>query len=442
VSQVDVKLEDISSVKKKISFEIPWDEVKAELDSVYREVGKKAKIKGFRPGKVPRKVLENYFREEAESETINNLINKYYWQTLDEKEITALSRPEINQEDLKENSSFIFSASFETEPEFEPQGYQEMDLHREKIIVTENDIKKKIDELRNMFATMEEISDERPVKKGDFVMIDFQGTFQGEQPDGMKAENFFLEIGSQKFIPGFEEQITGMKKDETRQIKVTFPEDYHEKKYASQEVIFDVALKNIKEKKLPNFDESFIKNFEKYDSLEDLKNEINKALEEEAARNSEANLQNNITESLLEKNEFEAPPSLVERQIFYMMADMQRRMVAGGMDEKSASELCFNMHDQFKEEAEKQVKSFLILKKIAEKQSITVGDTEADEHIRELTAKYGKDYELIKKAYENEDRIENLKTELRQKKVFDFIVQSANIKETEKQGLAAAEVKK
>jgi len=441
VSQMTIKMEELSPVKKKISFEVPWEEVKTELDSVYREVGKQAKIKGFRQGKVPRKVLETHFKEHAHTETMNNIINKYYWQALEENKIIALSRPEITQDGLKENSVFSFSASFEIEPEFEPRGYTAMELEKEEILVTSSDMEKKISEIRQMFATMEEVTDDRKVQQGDFVVIDFAGICEGESSAELKAENYFLEIGSKKFVPGFEEQLIDMTKGETKTIKVTYPEDYREKKYAGKNVLFDVTVKNLKEKRMPALDENFIKNFEKYNSLEDLKSDIRKSLEEEAARLTETNLQNKITEKLLQVNEFDVPSSLVERQIFYMMADMVRRMTSAGMDEKSATELCLNMRDNFKDEATKEVKAFLLFKKIAEKEKIIVETADADEHIRQLAARYGKDYELIKKGYENEEKMENLKLDLTQKKVFDFIVQSANIKTIEKEGIYGVEVK-
>jgi len=292
-----------------------------------------------------------------------------------------------------------------------------------------------------MFATMEEVTDDRKVQQGDFVVIDFAGICEGESSTELKAENYFLEIGSKRFVPGFEEQLIDMTKGETKTIKVTYPEDYREKKYAGKDVLFDVTVKSLKEKRMPALDENFIKNFEKYNSLEDLKNDLRKSLEEEAARLTETNLQNKIMEKLLQVNEFDVPASLVERQIFYMMSDMVRRMTSAGMDEKSATELCLNMRDNFKDEATKEVKAFLLFKKIAEKEKIIVETADADEHIRQLAVKYGKDYELIKKGYENEEKMENLKLDLAQKKVFDFIVQSANIKTVEKQGIYGVEVK-
>jgi trigger factor len=203
-----------------------------------------------------------------------------------------------------------------------------------------------------------------------------------------------------------------------------------------KDVIFTVTIKDIKEKKLPEIDENFIKNFDKYNSLDELKNDARKALEQDCERITETNLQNKIMEIILKENDFEAPPSLVEKQIFHMMADTQKRMTSAGMDETSAMELSFKMHDKFKEEAEKIVKSFLLLKKIAQKEEIGVEEADLDKHIKELSEKYGRDYEQIRTAFEKEERKDNLRTELIQKKTFDFIEQKANIKIIEKIGMA------
>ena len=436
MSEVAIKMEEISLVKKKLSFEIPWSEVKEELDAVYRNVGKKAKIKGFRPGKIPRKILESHFKDHAEEETITNIVNKYYWQTLEDKGIMALSRPDITQDGFKENTNFTFTVSFETEPDFEPKGYDGIELEKEKIQITESDLENRLKEIRQMFATMEEVKDNRPATMGDYVTIDFAGSLDGESHQELKADNHLLELGSKGFIPGFEEQLVGMKNSETKAINVKFPEDYHEKKFAGKDVIFTVTIKDIKEKKLPEIDENFIKNFDKYNSLDELKNDARQTLEQDCQRLTENNLQNKIMEIILKENNFEVPPSLIEKQIFYMMADTQKRMTSAGMDENSAMELSFKMHDKFKEEAEKVVKSFLLLKKIAEKEAIQVEEADLDQHIRELAAKHGRDYEQIRDAFEKEERKDNLKTELIQKKVFDFIEQKANIKVVEKIGIA------
>ena len=435
MSEVAIKMEEISLVKKKLSFEIPWNEVKEELDTVYRDLGKKAKIKGFRPGKVPRKVLESHFKDHAEEETITNIINKFYWQALEDKGIMALSRPDIKQDGFKDNTNFSFSASFETEPDFEPKGYDGIELEKEKIQITESDLENRLKEIRQMFATMEEIKDNRAAIMGDYVTLDFAGSLDGVSHQELKADNYPLELGSQRFIPGFEEQLVGMKNSETKAINVKFPEDYQEKKFAGKDVIFTVTIKDIKEKKLPEVDDNFIKNFDKYNSLDELKNDARKSLEQDCQRLTETNLQNKIMENILKENDFEVPPSLIEKQIFYMMADTQKRMTSAGMDENSAMELSFKMHDKFKEEAEKVVKSFLLLKKIAQKEAIEVEEADLDKHIRGLAEKHRRDYGQIRTAFEKEDRKDSLRTELIHKKVFDFIEQKANIKIVEKIGI-------
>ncbi|KQC07086.1 MAG: hypothetical protein APR62_06990 [Smithella sp. SDB] len=432
MSQVVVKLEELSSVKKKLSLEIPWDEVKNELDAVYHDVGRKARLKGFRPGKIPRKVLETYFKDQAEGETTTNIVNKYYWQTLEEKGIVPISQPEITQEGIKENTNFTFSASFETEAEFEPKNYRGLDLEKEEVKVTDDDVQKRIDEIRHMFATMEEVKEDRGSVQGDFVVMDFEGTLNGEAYNELKAENYFLEIGSGRFVPGFEDQLIGIKREGKKEIKVTFPADYHESKFAGQEVVFNVIVKSIREKKLPENDENLIKNFEKYNTFEDFKNDVRASLEEKNKQTAEVNLQNSITEKLIKDNDFEVPPSLVERQIYYMMADTQRRMISAGIDGDQAMEFSLKMHDKLKDDAEKIVKSFLLLRKIAEKESFTVEETDIEEYLQYLAVQHKRDYESLKKMYEEEEKKDNLKMEIMQKKVFDFIEQNANIKTVEK----------
>ncbi len=439
MSELTIKVEDISQVKKKISFEIPWASVKEELDSVYRDISKKAKIKGFRPGKVPRKVLENFFKADAEGETITNIVNKYYWPALDDRGIVTLSRPEIEQNGLKEDSDFSFCASFETEPDIEPQGYKGMDLEKTNILVSESDMEKRLQEIRKMFATMQDVTEDRSAIMGDFVTIDFAGTLDGVSLPELKSDNHLLELGSQRFIPGYEEQIVGMKNGDTKDVKVTFPADYHEAKMAGKEVTFEVTLKGLKEQKLPEIDENFIKNFDKYNTLDDLKNDVRKSLEEQCKRQSDSQMQDKIIEAVLQANEFEAPPSLVERQIYYMINDTQKRMRQAGMDEKNAMELSIRMHDQFKKDAEKTVKSFLLLKKIGVKEAIDATDDDIDNHIKELALIHHTEYDVVKGAYDDEERMNNLKSELINKKVFDFIEREANIKVVEKVGIGEVE---
>ncbi len=424
---IDVKIENVSPVKKKLLFDIAWLEVRNELDTVYREVGKNAKIKGFRQGKVPRKVLESMYKAYAEEETITNLVNKYYWETLKEKNIVAVAQPVIDQKGIEEEKNFTFTATVEVEPLIEPKGYTGLELEREEYEVNDSDAEKRLNEVRDMFSTMEEVEADRGLEEGDFAVIDFQGDLNGKPLKEMKADNYLLEIGSNSFVPGFEERLTGMKKGQHELISIKMPDDYHAKDLAGKEVEFSVTLKNIKEKKLPEIDEKFIENFDKYETLDDLKKDIRKTLEEENIARSDSTIKNHIIEKLLEINEFEVPQAFVNRQVAYMVSDLQRRMTMRGVKKQDTSELYNKFYDLYKEEALKIVRTILLMKGIADKEAISVSDREIEERIKEIADKRAQSYDSLRKSLEEGDMIEDIKNEILNKKVFSFIEEKAKI---------------
>ncbi len=426
-NMIPVKVEDISPIKKKLLFDISWSEVKKELDSVYKDVGKKAKVKGFRQGKIPRNILESMYKEYAQEETITKLVNKYYWDALKDNNIVAVGQPDIEQKGLDEERNFTFTATVEVEPAIEPKGYVGLDLVKEEHDVIDADVEKRLQEVRDMFATMEEVEAERGIGEGDFAVIDFEGTLDGNNLKEMKADNYLLEMGSKTFIPGFEEQLTGMKKGQTKEIKINMPDDYHASHLAGKEVVFSVALKNIKEKKLPNVDEKFIKNFDKYETLDDLKKDILKTLEEENRARSTTTLKNLIIDKLLEANEFEVPPTFVNRQVSFMIADMQRRMTMRGMKQQEPSELYTRFYDLYKDDALKVVKTILLIKSIADQESVSVSDNEIDEKIKEIAEQRAQSYESLKKSLVEGNMIEDIKSEILNTKVFRLIENKANI---------------
>lgn len=420
-----VKIEDISTVKKKLSFDIPWADVKTELDTVYRKVGRSAKVKGFRPGKIPRAILEKFYREQAEGETVSNLVNRYYWEALQEKDIPSVTRPQIEQTGIEQEKVFTFSATIEVEPTIEPKEYLGLELIREDPVVTEEDLEARLQEIRQMFATMEDLNEDRGVVAGDFVTLDFAGSVAGESYKELTSENYLLEIGSTTFVPGFEDQLIGMKKEETRSVIVKFPENYNVAHLAGKNVDFKVHIQGIRVKKLPEIDADFVKNFERYESLGALKADVHKNLEEEKRRKIAEEFDRSIGEKLLMKNEFEVPESYVERQIYYMMSDTQRRMVSSGMDPKKAAEFSFKLHDQFRDEATRIIKTGLLMTNIARKESLTVDDDEVEREIREIASQRAQDYESFKKALEKDDLIENIKSEILKRKTYEFLAAKA-----------------
>ena len=425
---VAVTVEDISPVKKKISFDIPWVDVSRELDTVYTQVGKKARIKGFRPGKVPRRILESFYKEHAEEETISNLVNKHYWDAVKEHDIAAVTQPDIDQKGIEANKNFAFSATVEVEPKIEPKDYIGLSVDKEEKTVTDADVEARLLQIREMFGTLEDAMDDRGLVEGDFATFDFEGVCEGQALKELKAEGYFLEIGSKMFVPGFEDQMVGMKKGERREFVVTFPADYQSEAVAGKDVTFTVDLKGIRSKKLPELNDDFIKNFEKkYETLADFTADVKKSLEEQNATASKSALREKIIEAILAANEFEVPPSFVERQIYMMMADAQRRFMARGMEKEAAMRLSLKHRDQFKGDAEKVVKSLLLIKGIASKEGLKVEEGELDDKVKAMAEERQQAFEAVKGQLEKDDMLESIRLDLIHEKTMAFLESKAKI---------------
>jgi trigger factor len=423
-----IKVEEVSPIKKKISFEIPWEEVKKELDTAYRTVGKKAKIKGFRPGKTPRHILETYYREDAEGEAVSNLVQRSFEEAIQANNLMPVARPQIEQNGIQADQSFTYSATVEVEPVIEPQGYTGLELQKEDTAVTDRDVDVRLEELRNMYSSLKDVEAGRAVQEGDFLLIDFEGKLDGETRKELTETGFRIEVGSKRLVPGFEDALVGLKQGESKEFTVRFPEDYHVKEFAGKDITFHVTVKDIKVQVLPDLDENFVKNFDKYDSMEALRTDLRKSLEEEKSARAKASLQKAINEKLLEKNPFEVPEAYVERQIFNMMVEYQRRMVMNGMDPDNAAKVAANLHDQFRDEAARMVRTGILLQRIAETESLAVDDKEVDDRIRETASRYGRDFESMKLSYEKDNMIDRLRDQLLEEKTLDFIESRANIK--------------
>jgi trigger factor len=423
-----IKVEEISPVKKKISFEIPWEEVKKELDTAYRTVGKKARIKGFRPGKTPRHILETYYREDAEGEAVSSLVQRSFEEAIQANNLMPVARPQIEQNGIQADQSFTYSATVEVEPVIEPQGYKGLDLQKEDAAVTDRDVDVRLEELRNMYSSLVDVEAGRSVQEGDFLLIDFEGKLGGETRKDLTETGFRIEVGSKRLVPGFEDALIGLKQGESKEFTVKFPNDYQVKEFAGNDIAFNVTVQDVKVKVLPELDENFVKNFNKYDNLEALKIDLRKSLEEEKIARVKANLQKAINEQLLEKNPFDVPEAYVERQIFNMMVEYQRRMVMNGMDPDNAAKVAANLHDQFRDEAARMVRTGILLQRIAEMEALAVDEKEIDDRIRETASRYGRDFETMKVSYEKDNLIDRLKDQLLEEKTLDFIESRANIK--------------
>ncbi|HQA82777.1 MAG TPA: trigger factor [Syntrophales bacterium] len=427
------KFEDVSQIKKKLYFDVPWLEVEKELEKAYDHLRKTAKIKGFRQGKVPRNILETYFKDNAESDAASNIIAKHYQEEMDDRKLRPAGYPNVDHQGLKKDETFSFNVTVEIEPVFEPKDYIGLELEKADPEVTEDAINKKIDKLRHFYSYMEDVSEDRGVEKGDFTSIRFEGKLDGESIKEMTSDNYFLEVGSGQFIEAFEENLMGMRREETRTFTMVFPQDYHVENIAGKEVEFTVTLKDHKIRKLPELDENFVKNFDRFNSLEELRADLTKELAVELENKSKSDLREVMMDRLIANNELEVPSIMLQHQLDQMVFEAARRWTANGIPNDKAKEMAENMRDHMKGDAERIVKAGMILKAIAEKENIAVEESEIEERIRGLAGYYAQDYEKIRKQIEDSHMMEGMENELLTKKVIEFIEGKAVITTVKKE---------
>jgi trigger factor len=433
VAESCIKFEDLSQIKKKLSFTLPWGEVEAELDKVYDDQKRKVKLKGFRQGKVPRKILETYFKDNAEVSAAANLIEKHYREELDQRKLKPAGYPAIDHKGFSQGENFDFTITVEIEPEFDPQGYVGLELEKADPQVTEEVINKKLEKIRHMYSTLEDVTEDRGLQKGDFTSIEFEGRLDGEEVNELKSDNYFLEIGSGQFLEDFEENMMGMKKGETKNFPFSFPADYHIDTIAGKNVDFTVTLKDHKFRVVPELNEDFVKNFKRFNTLAELREDLVKELAVQMERKSESNLKEDMVNRLLENNDIEVPAAMKENQLEQMTYEAVRHWMGSGFPQERAKAMAESMRDKMAQDAERVVKAGMILRAIAAKENLSITEEEKEAKFRSLAEYYGTEYESLKKHYNTADMMEGMERELLTKKVIDFITEKAIITTVQKE---------
>lgn len=422
-----VSVEDISSIKKKVTIEIPEEVVAKEIDSFYKELGRKAKIKGFRPGKVPRSILERYFKDYVKGEVVQKLIQETYPDALTETNLQPVSNPVIDPGELEVGNSFQYSATIEIKPEVKLEGYVGLNIQGKKEEVKEEELEERLRTLQNLHASLKTVSEGRPAQKGDYLIIDYEAREAGKPLEEGKALDTTIEVGSGRFIPQVEEQLIGLQLGEEREIEVAFPEDYGYKKWAGKKISFHVKIKEIKEKILPPLDDEFAKDLGDYSSLDELKSKLREEIGKEKELVFQQQLKNQILDQLLEATSFEVPDSLVEAQTQALVSDTKLRLARQGMALQDIGVTEEKLQEEYRTTAMKQVRTFLILEKIASQEGISVTDEETEERIREISEKVHQKFDVLKRYYEKNGLIPEVKAGILNDKTLNFLIQKANI---------------
>lgn len=400
----------IDGKKVKIVLTVEKEEWNKELELAYEKTKAKYKVQGFRPGKAPRKVIEQaYGKYVFMDEALNNGFFKYYNEVLDkEKEIQVVGEPKVDVKKIDDNG-FILEIEQDLKPEVKLGEYKALGLEKPVVKVTAAEVTKELKAMQEKSARIVEV--DRKVKNGDTVVMDFSGSLNGVKFDGGTAKDFELEIGSGQFIPGFEDQMIGMKKGETKNLTVTFPENYHSKDLAGKESVFEVTVHVIREKQLPALDDEFAKNVSEFDTLEDYKKDLKSTLLAEKKSKSEFEYEQKLIETAVANATVEVPQSMIDEEVNHSIRDFEHRLAHQGL--KFADYLNYlgtNLEDFKKsksEEAAKSVKTRLVLEEIIKAENVTVEPKEIEKEIANMAEKMNKPVEEFKKGLD-ENRINNI----------------------------------
>ena len=430
---MQVTVEDVSSVKKKLHIEVPQDEVAQELNKAYSQLKKSAKIKGFRPGKVPRSVLERMFKKDVNADVSSRLIQSSFVDAIKETDLKIVGNPQLDPPELDAKQPYNYDAVVEISPEIGTIDYKGLSLKRTQYAVKDEEIDSQLTLLQKNFAEQQKIADDRPAQEGDFALIDYEG-FRDGQPfeEVAKTPNYTLKIGDGIILKEFDDQLVGLKPGESKEFNVTFPEDYFNKNLANLEISFQVTLNEIREEVLPEINDELAQKTGSYESLDDLKKMISDNLTQGYTKRIEHELNEQIFSSLIEQTEFEVPETLVDMELEGIVEEAERSFAYRNTSMEELGLTKDKIEEQYRDTAFKQVKRHLILGKLIDQEELTISDDEHEDSLKEMAENFNQPVEEIKKYYDqNKDKIQFLKHTLLEKKAINLIIDNSKIEDVE-----------
>ncbi|MFR3920519.1 MAG: trigger factor [Clostridia bacterium] len=427
---MEIKVENTENKNEvKISFKVEAEKFENAIKSVYSKNAKYFAIPGFRKGKAPFNIVEKRYGDEIFYEdAFNELVPEIYENAIKEKNVAAVSQPKIDIQKMKKGEDLEFTATVQTKPEVKLGKYKGIELKKVEYTVSDEDVNHEIGHMQEKNARVTTVED-RPVQSKDITTIDFEGFVDGKAFEGGKAEGHELEIGSNTFIPGFEDQIIGMNKDEERDINVKFPEDYYSKELAGKDATFKVKLHEIKEKKLPDLDDEFAKDVSEFNTLKELKDSIKDKKQKENDSKAKREIEDAAIEKVCENTPVDIPSGMIDSEVANMVSEMEQQLSYQGisLDQylKIMNKTRAEIEDNYKVQAEKNVKARLVIEAIIKEENIAASEEEIAEKLKEMANNYGRKIEDLEK---NEHLKEYISESIKAEKAIDLIVENAKIK--------------
>ena len=399
------------------------------IKKVYAQSAKYFNIPGFRKGKAPMNIVEKFYGDEIFYEdAFNEVVSVEYEKELKENDIQAVSRPDIDVTQIGKGKDLIFTAVVQTKPEVKLGKYKGIELKKIEYNVSDENIAHELGHMQEKNARLISVED-RAVESGDITVIDFEGFVDGVAFEGGKAENHELTIGSNTFIPGFEDQVIGMKIDEEKDINVKFPEDYFSEDLKGKDAVFKVKLHEIKKKELPKLDDEFAKDVSEFDTLKELKDSIKEKIDQENKQKAKYETEDAAVKAVADNVEIDIPSGMIETEIDNMTKEIEQRLSYQGMKLENYLQMLGKTNEEFRKEYEEQahtsVKNRLVLEALIKEENIEADSEEVSKKVKEMAEMYGQKEEDLQK---NEGFVKYIEETLKTERAVEFIVENAKIK--------------
>ena len=427
---MSVKVEKTENKNElKLEFTVEAKVFDEGIKKVFNKNAKYFNIPGFRKGRAPMNIVEKYYGDEIFYEdAFNEVVPAIYDEAIKNEKLEVVSRPKIDIVQMEKGKDLIFTAIVDVKPEVKLGKYKGISIEKTEYKVEETDIDAEIKTMAERNSRMVTVSD-RAAKKGDIAVIDFVGSVNGVEFEGGKASNHELELGSNTFIPGFEDQVIGMKTEEVKDVKVKFPEEYFSKELAGKDAVFKVTLHEIKEKELPKIDDEFAKDVSEFDTLKELKADIKSKKEKQNEERSKAELEEKAVKAVAADSTIDIPSGMIELEIDNMEQDMDRRLSYQGINLEQYLQMLgktkVDFRNESQEPAKQNIQIRLVLDAVFNDAKLEISDKEVDEKIKELATTYGRKEEDLRN---NEELLGHIKDSIKSEKAIAYIVDNAKVK--------------
>jgi trigger factor len=425
---VQVHATESGPVRRTLEVEVAPERVDRAFERVYRELGRHARVKGFRPGKVPRSVIRKLHGGTAAEEVERLLVTQTLADAVEETGVQPVVEPAVEAPTPVEGEPFRYTVALEVKPEISLPELEGLPARRPRVEVDEAQVERELESLRQRNAPLVEEPEQVAAARGHVLTLDFEGRVDGQPFAGGTARGHELEIGAGRFVPGFEEQLEGARAGDDLQVRVTFPEDYGAADLAGRKAVFDVHVHAIRRRDLPALDDEFAKDVGDFETLDDLRERIRSELREAQERQAKTAVERSVMDALLERTAFEVGPGLVERQLRSRLQAAHRQL-EGSVPHASLHEQLARWQEEWRPQAEREVRESLVLEAVAREQGLSVDDETLQARIEEMAARQGVDARTLRKAYEERGLFEGLRAQLLDEAALAWLVARAKVDE-------------